>query len=520
MILIVHENADKVIRILQNDEEIATQSEDLNSEIVRVSREHPEELILWAEKEFQEKFDLSALEEIFHHDLIMCSYALQSQYLSDAIGYVDQWPFVKPDYKVTYPTWRMSTDMGGIKGRTLLTFEALIRKNNDFGYNLNSVARLGQQNGLFCYSEPRLNSGLKQPEKLTAKAGSKELFRFVCQHYKWPWKYILFFCLFKYESRLPLRSFLGSFFRKQYFRKSFELNTEEINSNKLKNGIDDSVDVVIPTLGRPEHLKQVLADLKVQSHLPKKVIIVEQNPNPNSHSDFPELKKMNWPFDLEHFFIRTLGACNARNLGLENITSEWVFLSDDDQRIKPDFLASAFKEIKKYGIEGLTTSYIQPHENKKFHKVKQWGTFGAGNSIILSKYLSEIRFDTAMEYGYGEDKDFGMQLRKAGCDIIYHPGLEITHLKAPVGGFRNKEKKPWEKGSVIPKPSPTLMVYAKKYYSREQLLGFKVELFLRYYLKQEIKNPFTYIKTMRRRWKESEKWAKHLQENKRRPVNV
>lgn len=520
MIVLVHENSERVIRILRNEKEIPMKTRDLNSEIIRLARKYPEDLILWIEERFEHRLDLSALGEIFHHDLIMCSFPIKKQYLPESIGYIDQWPFVNPDYKVTYPTWRMSTDIGGIKGKTLLVFESLVKINNDLGYNLNSIAKLGQQNGLFCYSEPRLLLDQYQEEKLNFTAGFTELFGFVWQHYKWQWVFILIFCLWKYESRLPLGSFFKCFFNARYLGNQFELLTGEVNSGKNKDQGNDSVDVVIPTLGRPEHLKNVLADLSVQTHLPKRVIVVEQNPDLYSKTELPEIKGMEWPFELEHIFIRKMGACNARNIGLEKITSTWVFLSDDDQRIRPDLLSSVFREIDKYGLDGITTAYLQPVERKKLGNIKQWGTFGAGNSIIASKYASLVRFDTSMEFGYGEDKDFGMQLRRAGCDIIYNPELEITHLKAPVGGFRNKEKKPWEKGAVEPKPSPTLMAYANKYYSREQLLGFKVELFLRYYPKQEIKNPFAYIKTMRSRWQESEKWAKQLEDNKRRQVNV
>ncbi|WP_324721963.1 glycosyltransferase family 2 protein [Salinimicrobium sp. HB62] len=520
MILIIHESAQKVFQILRNEDEIAVHSNDLNSELIRLARKYPKELILWVEKKYQVHFNISSLGKIFHHDLMMCSFAVENQYLPETIGYIDQWPFVNPDYKVSYPTWRMSTDMGGIKGRTLLSFESVFRKNYDFGYNLNSIAKLGQQNGLFCYSEPRLLQDLQQAGKLNYLSGSKELFRFVRQHYKWPWVFILSFCFYKYESTLPFWDLIRSFISSKHFRKNFELDTDNINSEKFKEKTGDTIDVVIPTLGRPEHLRQVLADLSAQTHLPKRVIVVEQNPDPFSKTDLPEIRKMQWPFEMKHIFTHVMGACNARNIGLDHVTSEWTFLSDDDQRIEPGFLSSVLKEIKKLGAPGVTTSYLQPDENKKLSKVKQWGTFGAGNSIISSKFASLVRFDTSMEFGYGEDKDFGMQLRKVGCDIIYHPGLEISHLKAPVGGFRNKEKKPWEERALLPKPSPTLMAYAKKYFSEEQLSGFKVELFLRYYPKQEIKNPWTYIKTMRRRWKESEKWAQLLEEKKSRPVKV
>ena len=115
------------------------------------------------------------------------------------------------------------------------------------------------------------------------------------------------------------------------------------------------------------------------------------------------------------------------------------------------------------------------------------------------------------ENGYGEDTDFGMQLRNNGCDIVYHPNIEILHLKAPTGGFRKKPSLQWDTEVPLPKPSPTLMSYINRYYNPSQIKGFKTTLFIKFYPKQSIKNPFLYIKMMRLRWKKSELWANKLE---------
>ncbi len=52
--------------------------------------------------------------------------------------------------------------------------------------------------------------------------------------------------------------------------------------------------------------------------------------------------------------------------------------------------------------------------------------------------LEQIKFDIAFEHGFGEDGDFGMQIRNLGEDIGYISECNILHLKAPVGGFRTK----------------------------------------------------------------------------------
>ena len=103
--------------------------------------------------------------------------------------------------------------------------------------------------------------------------------------------------------------------------------------------------------------------------------------------------------------------------------------------------------------------------------------------------LDKVKFNMALEFGYGEDGDFGMQLRNNGCDILYLPEPEIVHLKAPVGGFRTKPQLQWQNEKIQPKPSPTIMLYQVLHNTREQVLGYKTILFLKYYAQQKIKNP-------------------------------
>ena len=147
--------------------------------------------------------------------------------------------------------------------------------------------------------------------------------------------------------------------------------------------------------------------------------------------------------------------------------------------------------MNRYGALGLNTAYRQKGDQRIFHFVKQWGTFGSGNSFVSTEIVKKVAFSPIFEHGYGEDADFGMQLRNIGCDIIYHPGIEIEHLKAPMGGFRQKPSMDWEKETPLPKPSPTVMALALRYFTPEQLKGFKISVFLKYYRNQSIRNPLT-----------------------------
>lgn len=481
----------------------------------KLATKYPDEIIAWCEEEFENELNPDSWKEIFHHDLIMASYAVKSAYLPEAIGYIDQLPFVNVNREVEYATWRMSTDIGGIKGKVLLKFRNLFGHIRDFGLLLNSIAKLGQQNGLFCYSAPLLikqklrpsPSGLALPEKLIYTGFERELFSFVYSHYKSIRLGLLFWCFVKYENSFPLGALFRALFQRKYFKREVDLSDFPVKSLRTVTK-GNTIDVIIPSLGRREYLLQVLEDLKVQTLLPKRVIIVEQNPEPDSQSELPALGNQAWPFELVHHFIHQTGACNARNLALEEVDADWVFFADDDIRFDNGLLEQSLLESYRMGLDCLNINCKQEGEGTVFNKIKQWGSFGSGTSIVSAKFCEKVSFDEVFEYGFGEDQDFGMQLRNAGCDIIYHPNLEILHLKAPRGGFREVITVPWERDK--PKPSPTLMVYAKKYYTRAQLLGYKTELFLRFYFRQKIKNPFKYLIVIRGRWKKSEEWAEKL----------
>ena len=246
---------------------------------------------------------------------------------------------------------------------------------------------------------------------------------------------------------------------------------------------------------------------------------MEQNPEVNSESELDYLISETWPFEIVHHFTHQLGACNARNIALNRVKSNWVFFADDDIRFQQDLLQNVVKEASRYQIQAINLNCKQPGEETVFEKIKQWGSFGAGTSMVKSFYARQCRFSEVFEFGFGEDADFGMQLRNKGCDIIYHPQIQTLHLKAPSGGFRKKLNLPWENSELLPKPSPTLMAYAIKYYTRNQLKGYQVSLYLKFYSRQNEKNPVKYIKMMQKRWKLSEDWAvRILNQNSKNPI--
>jgi GT2 family glycosyltransferase len=476
--------------------------------LMELALRFPESVMVWCHQSLKEQLNISAIENLFHHKKMMLSYnPSDATFLDSSIGYIDASLFVQVNKEVTFATWQMSSGVGGVYAEVLLALKNAIPCDSNFDYFLCSLGKLAMPNGLLCYSEPQILR--RKPEAVPTKNSNFTLFRFVKQHYKTRWIFLLLFNLMLYERKLPVLPFLFSFFYKNRSKANINLDSIQVqSSNKVVE--QGTVDVIIPTIGRKDYLHDVLKDFSKQTHLPNKIIIVEQNPEGESTSELDYIQNEKWPFEIHHIFTHQTGACNARNLALDQTQSEWVFLADDDNRFEATLLSAIFEKIKQYGNAVVTTSYPQKNEPKKYTEVIQWPTFGAGNSVVRRDLLEKVRFNKGFEFGYGEDGDFGMQLRNQGQDVLYLPEPEILHLKAPVGGFRTTPVLQWQNDSVQPKPSPTIMLYQMLHNTPAQTNSYKTTLFFKYYGLQKIKKPIRYYSNFQKQWESSVFWANEL----------
>lgn len=505
--IVIYHSQNSIISIVdhENNQRI-TVSDDLNiaGRLLDLAVAFPDRLLLWCDQYYREQLNTEQLTKLFGHKKILLSYGVEN-FIPDAIGYVDESLFCNPNRTVSYPTWQMQTSVGGVYAETVLALKSQLKTDRNFAYFLCSLAKLAMPLGLLCRSEPLL---LKTPENIKPMPDSKVsytmLFRFVKQHYRLRWLFLLTLNLWLYERKVWLLPLIKALFYKQRFLNGKVLDTISEPVRKMNRF---EIDVVIPTIGRKMYLYDVLLDLSAQTILPKKVIIVEQNPDANSTSELDFLSSESWPFAIVHRFIHQTGACNARNIALPFANSEWVFLADDDIRFESDFLEKASAEIEKSGEKVFTVSCLRKGDQPKYQNRFQWGTFGSGCSIVNREALQGLEFDMRFENGFGEDADFGMKLRHKGYDIFYLPQPEMVHLKAPVGGFRTRPVLEWQHEKIQPKPSPTVMLYRMLHHTVQQVSGYKTTLFIKFYSEQPDKNPLSYYRKFQKAWELSKHWA-------------
>ncbi len=476
--------------------------------LIKLANQFPDCKIIWCSLIYKNQLNIKEIEKLFHQNKMLLSFNPNDiNYFGSKIGFIEDTPFININKKVNYPTWQMSSVVGVVHASFLNKIKDIVIPETNFDYYLNSIAKICMPLGLLCYSEPAL---LKTYNSVDfSRSNNYNLFRFVKQHYKTRWVFILLLNIMIYKRRFVLIPFLFSLFYKNRYNLDINLDDIDVESSKKVIG-KETIDVIIPTMGRDKYLYDVLCDLRNQTHLPKNVIIVEQNAIPESVSELHYLNNEIWPFKIDHTLIYQLGACNARNIALAKVKSDWVFFADDDIRFKSKLLEDSFRYINLYTSKAINLSCLQNGEKELRNVMFQSTSFGSGTSIVKSDLIKNIKFNKAYEFGYGEDADFGMQLRNMGTDILYIPFVKIRHLKAPTGGFRKKIEQEWDSEIIIPKPSPTVMVYKLKYATKEQLQCYKTILFLKYYKTQSTKNPIKYYKLMTKKWHKSLLWAKYL----------
>ncbi|WP_213520166.1 glycosyltransferase [Nonlabens sp.] len=465
--------------------------------IEKIAKNQPDQTLLIYRKGVDAVSFQKAASSMLKPHIIVSSCTL----LHEDLGYVEDSPFIAVSSSNKYPTWIKSAEIVTLHASLVNQIAGQLSYKTSLLYWINSLSKLARPLGILSYQLPLITP---QEDKFDTVL----LYRFVKQHYKSIWAVLLLLCHIWYEKRFPLYAFAkAQFYKKRVLKLDVNELQKTLDTATVKNL---NYDVVIPTMGRPKYLYDVLTDLAKQTVLPNRLVIIEQNADLNVATELSYLVEEDWPFQITHEFIHQTGACNARNLALSKTTALWVLLFDDDVRVTENFSSQVTKFLDDSKARCVTFACLQKGEQERLHTFKQWESFGSGCSIVHREIVERCKFDMALEHGYGEDVDYGMQIRQAGYDVIYAPQIQLLHLKAPVGGFRKPHLFPWQEDEVQPKPSPQIMYYRKKNYTHKQLLGYKMVQFFKTYGVFGTILPWKHYKKYQEAWNQSEKWASQL----------
>lgn len=477
---------------------------------IRICSSYPNEKIIWVNNAIKNFINYSAIENLkFNNFSIHFFSANKKLYLHRWIGYVDQISLFKINYQKLFQTWAISSDIGIVKGELINEICKKIEfSEENFDLFLNTIGFNLKMNSVFFYSNPELLLE-NYTANFTNECTENEVISYIKKNFDFKWYLILFLNVLIYERRFLIFPFFRNLFKHKTKITKYKFNFFKLNQIDIPKL---TIDVIIPSIGREKELYGVFDCLRNQTYLPNQVVLVEQNPIQNTESNLNWIKDEKWPFHIEHIYINQTGVCNARNIALSKVKSEWVFMCDDDNIFENTLLQNVLSLIEKYNFSSVSLAYPQKNETVDYKFVHQTTIYGSGNSFIPSSVIKNCYFDKNYEFCYGEDFDYGMQLRNQGLDVVYLPEPIIIHLKAPMGGYRIKPVLPWSNDAIAPNPSPTILLNFLKYKTKEQLLSYKTLYFYNKLVKSKLKFYSTF-KKVKLQWRASEIWAKRLMTN-------
>jgi succinoglycan biosynthesis protein ExoM len=194
------------------------------------------------------------------------------------------------------------------------------------------------------------------------------------------------------------------------------------------------VDVLIPTLRRPDQLSRALRSVFAQTgaaELICSVVVVDNSPEASAVETVEALRPA-CPVPLALVHEPRPGVANARNAGLGASSAPLVAFIDDDEEAPPDWLAELRKTHLKLGsavtfgpVKGVAPDAPPEHRaylDRFFSRLDDWETglipiyYGCGNSMMtraLALTGSEP-FDLTSNFTGGEDDRLFSKLRQAG----------------------------------------------------------------------------------------------------------
>jgi GT2 family glycosyltransferase len=202
--------------------------------------------------------------------------------------------------------------------------------------------------------------------------------------------------------------------------------------------------VVVPTMGRPDHVERCVRSVLAGTVAPTEVIVVDQSADDATRRRLEPLgERVRWVHQARP------STSAARNRGVELAATEYVGLLEDDGEVEPGWLAAALRSLEELGRpDALFGAILAPAPTDRQDlevstfavarpTVWERGTHparvGYGGHIVVrrSTFFAEGGFDPRLGPGSpfrgAEDMDFNYRLLHAGRRLASTPALRMVH---------------------------------------------------------------------------------------------
>lgn len=139
------------------------------------------------------------------------------------------------------------------------------------------------------------------------------------------------------------------------------------------------VSVIVPIYNSEKWIKRCVNSILDQTYKDIELILIDDGSQDNSFEICNELAKKDNRIKLIH--IENQGVANARNVGLENSTGEFITFCDSDDTYEKDFIETLFDLFKASQSE-LCVSTVYVHQNNK-KQIVELPFYGKSNDLSL-----------------------------------------------------------------------------------------------------------------------------------------
>ena len=276
--------------------------------------------------------------------------------------------------------------------------------------------------------------------------------------------YILVIRLFTFHN--PIKE-VGAWFstlnlKTEVFRNPI-IDKDWINYKSKLIEAQPLVTVVIPTLNRYRYLKDVLKDFEQQDYKNFEVIVVDQTE--------PFIESFYKDFDLNISLIRQeeKALWLARNTAIKNAKGKLIALSEDDVRIKPNWISTHLKCLDFFKAKVSAGVFHPEHQtipkDRAFFAIAS--QFATGNAMLYKDVFNIVGlFDRQFEKQRMGDGEFGTRVYLEGIKSVSNPFASCIDVKAGTGGLR--EMGSWDAfrptNLFAPRPIPSVIYYFRRYF--------------------------------------------------------
>jgi glycosyltransferase involved in cell wall biosynthesis len=290
--------------------------------------------------------------------------------------------------------------------------------------------------------------------------------------------YVLIIRLFSFKN--PLLE-IYAFFNALVRSKRVSIESQNYNDwNAFESIIvkeNPLVSVIIPTLNRYEYLNDVLSDLELQDYENFEVIVVDQ-------SEPVDVKFYEgWNLKIQLIRQEEKALWLARNRAIIESNGSYIALTEDDVRLRPDWITEHLKCIDYFNTDisaGLfypanSVTDVTQKGNPHFKLSHQFPT---GNTLLNRAVFEKCGlFDRQFEGQRMGDGEFGLRCLLNGFNIISNPMAFIIDIKAPIGGLRQMGS--WDalrpKSLFAPRPVPSVLYLMRKYHRNQEAVYYLIK---------------------------------------------